>query len=201
MLKIQAGFSLSGMLISMATGLTLIATSASLIASVKNSQQRQTSALLLEDEMVRVTSLLRQQLRESGKTGNYLQTLIQSGNPDTTFTSKLVSGAYGNEPAGSCIIYASDLNLNGVIDSHPVNERRGFRLRSKALETRINGRTCTQSGWQDITDPNFVTVSQFTVSLDRKQQTTDIAVSLAMSLKTAGDISRQNTFIVTVYHD
>jgi len=71
---------------------------------------------------------------------------------------------------GSCIVYAYDLDDDGVVDAE---ELGGFRLNSGVVEFRRLGNTadpdtCTTSSntWEALTDSSFITVSELTFNLD-----------------------------------
>ena len=71
------------------------------------------------------------------------------------------------ETANSCITFSYDKNRSGVI-STAQDEMFGYRLHDKSIEYRVGGKTCTQGGWFDLTDPNTVEVTQFAVSVLHK---------------------------------
>ncbi len=76
-------------------------------------------------------------------------------------------GHQTGETANSCITFSYDKNRSGVI-STAQDEMFGYRLHDKAIEYRVGGKTCTQGGWFDLTDPNTVEVTQFAVSVLHK---------------------------------
>lgn len=76
-------------------------------------------------------------------------------------------GHRAGETANSCITFSYDKNRNGTIATAQ-DEMFGYRLHDKSIEYRVGGKTCTQGGWFDLTDPNTVEVTQFTVSVLHK---------------------------------
>jgi prepilin peptidase dependent protein B len=81
-------------------------------------------------------------------------------------TSNTQQAATGS---GSCIVYAYDRDADGVVDT---DELAGFRLNSGVVQMRTTGNaadpdTCASANntWVDLTDADFVTVTNLTFSL------------------------------------
>lgn len=71
--------------------------------------------------------------------------------------------AHPGEANQSCILFSYDKNQNGRQDASLPAEKLGFRLKNKAIEYRIAGRHCRQSGWQDLSSPEKITITNFHV--------------------------------------
>ena len=192
----QRGYTLLTMLITLACGLSFIVSLTSLIATMKNSQQQLLNELLLQHEMMRITT----ELRQSGYTGTNRQHVLATGTNVVAFQQAVELGAYSGESAKSCVLFAVDLNTNGTADNAPVNEHKGFRLKDSALESRTAGKRCGQTGWHDITDPRFVTVEHFSINLTPSQQQNVLHIELKLALKGASTIFRETQFTVALQH-
>ena len=200
MLKIHKGYSLIAMMISLACGMTLMAGLASMVAGLRLSQQLMLDELMLEQELSRMVSLIRNELRTSGQTGGVASTLLSDGSLNSAFSSALSLSAYSGESSQSCIEFARDDNDNGTPDSSPVNENKGFRLREKALEIRVAGHSCLQGGWQDVSDTGFVSLENLEFTMTSSLQQTWVYVSLKVSLAKNPQVHRQSHFIVRLQH-
>lgn len=169
-------------------------------AGLRLSQQLMLDQLMLQQELNRLVLLIRNELRTSGQTGGAASSLLDDGMLNSQFSSALSLSAYSGESAQSCILFARDDNGNGTPDNSPVNEYKGLRLREKALEIRVAGRSCLQGGWQDLTDTGFVTLDevQFTASLSHQGARVD--VMLKISLANNPQIQRRSHFSVRLQH-
>ncbi|KAF0187646.1 MAG: hypothetical protein FD165_2888, partial [Gammaproteobacteria bacterium] len=82
-------------------------------------------------------------------------------------TSNTQQAATGS---GSCIVYAYDMDEDGVVDAE---ELAGFRLTTAGVvQLRTSGNTAapnscatTSNTWSDLTDSDFITVSTLTFDL------------------------------------
>lgn len=83
-------------------------------------------------------------------------------------TAYLAVGQYKNEAIASCVVFAFDGNRDGHISRLSPVEHYGFRLNKKAIEYRLDAKTCDQGHWQDLTHTGTLLVDklEFHVSLD-----------------------------------
>jgi len=190
----QYGNSLVELMISMTLGLASITAMASLVGHGIALNSILLAKSRLEEEMNAVVAVVSHDLKRAGY---YALTNEMVKNPSTStnpFDGNLSIGSYVNEPADSCINFAYDRNKNGLLDTSPNHEKYGFRLRDRAVEIRMNGALCDQSGWHDLTDPKVihVTVFKFTIEqLTALQITqTHIKLELQARLKKHPEISR-----------
>lgn len=92
---------------------------------------------------------------------------------DTSNTNPfMISGSTDIQISGSCILLTYDKNQNSSlpsITSSSDDERYGFRLNGGAIQYRPWGATfsCTAaaSAWENLTDPNVITITAFTPTL------------------------------------
>ncbi len=179
-----SGFSLVELMISITIGLVVLGGVVSIFVSSVKSNADALKMTRLNQELQAVMSMMTRDIRRAGYWGtatNAIGSLLVSGvetRPNTnpfdnpaTFT-RVATGKYGSEAANSCITFSYDTDADGNIDvgsgAAPTNgtdERFGFRLNSRALETRESGALCTDDGWQNITDERStrITTLQFTL--------------------------------------
>jgi prepilin peptidase dependent protein B len=190
----QYGNSLVELMISMTLGLASITAMASLVGHGIALNSSLLAKSRLEEEINAVVTVVSHDLKRAGYYGLTEDMVKNPSNSSNPFDSSLTIAAYPTEPANSCINFAYDRNQNGVLDTYPSNENYGFRLKNSAVEIRLGGAACDQSGWHDLTDPKVVQVTafKFTVEQMRVQQVTQtrITIELQARLKTHPDISR-----------
>ncbi|MDR3491228.1 MAG: prepilin-type N-terminal cleavage/methylation domain-containing protein [Gammaproteobacteria bacterium] len=89
----------------------------------------------------------------------------QNNNPFMASGVDLTIGA-----SNTCILFAYDKNSSGTlpsIGSSSDDERYGYRLTGNAVQSRPWGASfnCTGTDWENVTDPNLVTVTALTFTL------------------------------------
>jgi prepilin peptidase dependent protein B len=198
----QHGNSLVELMISMTLGLASITAMASLVGQGIALNSSLLAKSRLDEEINAVVAVVSHDLKRSGfyaHTNDMVKTPTTSSNP---FDDSLIIDAYAGEPANSCINFAYDRNKNGLLDSSPNNEKYGFRLRDSAVEIRLDGADCDESGWHDLTDPKIVQVMAFTFTFEQTlvQQVTQTRVNIQLQarLKKHPDISRSVTTSVLI---
>lgn len=197
----QYGNSLVELMISMTLGLASITAMASLVGHGIALNNSLLAKSRLDEEINAVVAVLSHDLK---RTGYYAHTNNMVKNPTafvSPFDGSLSLAAYATEPANSCINFAYDRNKNGALDTAPANENYGYRLKDRAVEIRLDGAACDESGWHDLTDPKVVQVMalEFAVEQTTVQQITQTRVNVALQarLKKHPDISRSiNTSIL-----
>lgn len=190
----QFGNSLVELMISMTLGLASITAMASLVGHGIALNTSLLAKSRLDEEINAVVAVLRHDLKRAGYysgTNEIVKNPTALMNP---FDESLTIAAYTSEAANSCINFAYDRNKNGELDTSPSNENYGYRLKDKAVEIRLDGASCDESGWHDLTDPKVVQVMtlEFTIEQTTVQQITQTRVNIALQarLKKHPDISR-----------
>lgn len=76
----------------------------------------------------------------------------------------------GFEVSPTCVRYRYDLDLDGLLDT---DEYFGFRYDAvnKALEASTTAHSCAGAGWEDVTDPRLLQLSDFSITAIRGRQT------------------------------
>jgi prepilin peptidase dependent protein B len=199
--RTQAGNSLVELMISMTLGLASITAMASLVGHGIALNTSLLAKSRLDEEINAVVAVLRHDLKRAGY---YSLTHEMVKNPTTKmnpFDDSITIAAYTSEADNSCINFAYDRNKNGALDTTPSNENYGYRLKDKAVEIRLDGASCDESGWHDLTDPQIVQVMvlEFMIEETVVQQISQTRVNIALQarLKKYPDIARSiNTNIL-----
>jgi len=197
----QYGISLVELMISMTLGLASITAMASLVGHGIALNSSLLAKSRLDEEMNAVVAVVSHDLKRSGY---YALTKEMAENPtdfSNPFDGSLSVAAYTAEPINSCINFAYDRNKNGLLDTSPNNEMYGFRLRDHAVEIRLSGAACDESGWHDLTDPKVVQVTALTFMVEQRsvQQVIQTRVTFVLQarLKKHPEISRSiNTSVL-----
>jgi prepilin peptidase dependent protein B len=163
----QYGNSLVELMISMTLGLASITAMASLVGHGIALNSSLLAKSRLEEEMNAVVAVVSHDLKRAGYFALTKQLVKNPTNFSNPFDGSLSVAAYADEPANSCINFAYDRNKNGLLDTSPNNEMYGFRLRDHAVEIRLSGAACNESGWHDLTDPNVVQVTALTFMVEQ----------------------------------
>ncbi|MEG3766161.1 prepilin-type N-terminal cleavage/methylation domain-containing protein [Alteromonas sp. 14N.309.X.WAT.G.H12] len=194
MLVRSDGFTLIELMIALTLGLAVLAGSASLTASIYHSQRMLLNGLLMEQEVNRITALITYHLSASGFHGDARNVLFSEKKKAHTFVVSYEVSQHPDEFPQSCLLFAFDANNNGVLDTSPGDERKGFRLRDNALEMRIDGKTCSQTGWQDLTQSSLVSVKELTFTQSSYDHGISLHIDLTLALTTQPQIMRTTHF-------
>jgi len=154
---IQQGYTLASLLIAMSLATGLFAASASLLATLATRHTQLLLRMQAIDHVDAALMLIHTELRRSGYAGTDNAGKVNAGSYGQ-FTLALSSSHNPENMPNRCITFAYDRNSNGQMDSSP-SESFGFRLHNKSIEMRMSGRGCQQSGWQDITEPSLLTIT------------------------------------------
>ena len=173
----QRGFTITELMITVVLGLSVISSVLlGYLANYQGSMGTLASSKLGQDVNT-LMSLMIAELRRAG----YSAEAAVADSPENNSFSLLDSTAlevhnYVASPesstqqsatgSGNCIVYAYDMDSDGVVDA---NELSGFRLRNGVVQMRTSGNasdpdTCvsTSNTWSDLTDDDLMTVSALT---------------------------------------
>ncbi|MDK9583648.1 prepilin peptidase-dependent protein [Lelliottia wanjuensis] len=145
----QRGFSLTEVLIAMAIGSILLLCTARFLPGLQRAILMQEQQQELEEAIWQRATAIGKQLQRAG----YCAGLCQG--------QALTLGRDGH-----CVIVQWDANSNGRWESSPSTEaeQTGYRLEAGALETQRGATNCEGKGWEKLTEPESIWVTQFTVS-------------------------------------
>ncbi len=104
---------------------------------------------------------------------------------------------------GRCALVRWDSNSNGAWDAMPeaTSDATGFRLNNGALETRRGATSCSDGGWEKMTNPGALNVTHFQVTRqDIAGFAPELSVTLAAHAVADPRISAQAEYRVTGYN-
>ncbi|MBL4631951.1 MAG: prepilin peptidase dependent protein B [Paraglaciecola sp.] len=161
----QVGTSLVELMISMTLGLASLTAMASLIGHgiALNSQLLAKSRL--DGEINGILTIVAHDVQRAGYHAWTENMLNNPGTFSSAFYGQPIRlSEYPFETPDSCITFAYDRNHNGLLDTVNTNEKYGYRLKNKAIEIRQGGFSCIANGWQDLSDPNVVSITDLSFS-------------------------------------
>ncbi|MEW6999582.1 PilW family protein [Colwelliaceae bacterium BS250] len=159
----QQGFTIIELLLSMVFGLIVLSGVTYIYIAVIVSSAETLKSSKLNSQMMTVMGVMRNDIRRAGYWGNVEDPA--SENPfsqvdDSTVVvidskSSNIAIEDNTNSSGECILYAYDLDKNGIIDIN--SEYMGFRLNSGVIQMRIasevtDGDNCNNGSWADVTD-------------------------------------------------
>ncbi|WP_232368892.1 potassium:proton antiporter [Alteromonas sp. BL110] len=115
--------------------------------------------------------------------------------------SNVALGYRAGETLNSCITFSYDRDSSGAI-TESQDELFGYRLHDKSIEYRVGGKTCTQGGWFDLTDPNTVEVTQFAISnLHKGSWGSAYEINISLRSVINPNVVTSNTFVVEALNE
>lgn len=156
----QAGFSLLEMLMAMAVGAVLMLSAGRFLPLLLAENLRLQQRVQLQQELQQITQTLQKALRRAGYCNG------ECRGPALTLREN-----------GSCVLLRWDENSNGRWEGvgHSDSELYGYRLRGGQLEMQRGVDDCNGSGWERLTDPEFMTVEQFSVEREARRLIVQLA--------------------------
>lgn len=180
----QAGFSLVELLVGVAVGLFIVGGAIKLIVDHLTDSRRLLVETRVSQDLRAAADIVARDLRRSG----YWQRAIPLGFPSaaSAVVSPAASNPYAAAPAASSAVtyhYSRDATENNAINtvSGQPNENFGFRLMNGSVEAQTGAGV-----WQQVTDPNTVQVTTFTVATAHQEMTLGQYCTPACALGSAG---------------
>ena len=149
----QRGLSLVELMVGIALGLFLVAGASTLFVSQLTSGRRLLMEARLNQDLRATADLITRDLRRGGYWGNALQGTVATGAGSTT-----TPNPYSTVTAGTSTVsyaFSRDATENNTLDS---NEQFGFDLNNGKIRMLTGGTP------QDVTDPDTMTVTAFTIT-------------------------------------
>ena len=161
-IRLNNGYSLTEVIVACGFAsivITAVATHAAQSHMTHSSIQHAAS---VEDDMRALQSTIARHLSKAGfiYSINSLSQVGLAPNEEPVF--EITTDNYPSEPENSCVTFSYDKNKDGVV-SQAQGEFFGYRLHNKAIEYRVAGNTCKQSGWFNLTDTRTTVATKFTV--------------------------------------
>jgi|GEM_PF-6508135 len=159
------GFSLIEFMIAMTISLVAIGMITSIYLSGLMIDGKNIKLARLRQEVSSLTLLMISDIKRAGYINdahfNTIGTISGCASPaicsPIDFRTIITDAKDSDEPTDSCITYAYDEDSSGGINN---SNAMGYRLHNGAIEVRVAQRTCNSGGWTDITDSQFVHISE-----------------------------------------
>lgn len=201
----SSGYTLIEILIAMVLGVSSLTAVASLVGYGIGVNGNLINSARLNEELGNVYSLIVSDVRRAGYSGDTVAMVTDPTANPSPFNASITVSEYAGEVADSCILFAYDANDNGAFDDVAPDERYGYRLREGAVEIRRGGASCTEEGWEDLTDSELITVTNLTFTVNQITQngisSTAITILVTGELVSNGNFTREysTTLVVRNY--
>jgi prepilin peptidase dependent protein B len=178
-----SGFTLVELMISLSLSSVMISSAFALLVSSTHQLSTVEEQLKVHNDLLLVSNVIETELSNAGQVQRNGIDFLD--NIKTPFHGYPIISAFDNESANSCITFNVDINADGQLNHSSPNEQRGFRLRDNAIEMRLAGRECHESGWQDLTSTDFVHIDSLTFeyALPLKKETKTNAITVKLTGK------------------
>ena len=167
--KSQLGVTLVELMIASLIGLIAAAALVTAYSATAHHSSQYLRRAQLHQQLYTLMHVMVSGIRRAGY-WNFEPGLFQaSDNPFQNPANRVRTGTFPGEAADSCILFAYDLNKDGLVGvgscsaggctpghSNANMERFGFRLRDGRVQSRYGGRatSCYDGYWQAVTDPD-----------------------------------------------
>jgi prepilin peptidase dependent protein B len=171
------GFTFTEMLVALAINGFILSALAAVFIGNLNHYTKSININRLNQQLDSAINLMANDLRRAGYWAN-ANSDVGAGTNNNPF---VVTGTTDIQTNGTnnCILFTYDHDSNSALPSISASyddERYGYRLMSGALQTRPPGATfsCTAAAgnWENVTDPNFVTITALTFTITTRTLTT-----------------------------
>lgn len=155
---LQQGLSVIELLIGVAVGLFILSGALMLFGDYINNNRRLVLETQVNQNMRAAADLIARDLRRAGYWGNATAGVVTTNAAPVAASSPYAAVSPAASAASSIITYAYSLDSteNDTLDN---TEKFGFKLNAGALQYQQGN-----ANWQDITDRNSLTVSNFTIT-------------------------------------
>lgn len=167
-MKPQSGASLIETMVGLAAGLLLMLILTNISATAITENISSIKREKLNNEMTTALELITDDLRRAGywKGDQAAQPTSSNNNPFMTSSNDITFGA-----SNSCVLFSYDRDKNASVNTSGnanTNEHFGYRLRNNVIQSLTNDvdTSCssTSSAWENITDPNIISVTSLSIS-------------------------------------
>ncbi|WP_414827995.1 prepilin-type N-terminal cleavage/methylation domain-containing protein [Alteromonas sp. H39] len=159
---VARGFTLTELMMALTISSAFFVSATSISVSHLKRQTVLQHKLALLEEISLIEQAISTELRRAGFISLPLTDYLLTPDKAKVFGSIEID-AFPGEASQSCFTFSYDKNKNGAQDSSSPAELLGFRLRDNTIEYRMAGRGCRQSGWQDLSTPGKLAVTNFSI--------------------------------------
>lgn len=190
------GATLVELMISISIGMVTVLGVAALVGMGVGVNGKLMTNSRMSEELKVVIALMERDIRRAGYNGATVLRVADPENVVSEFSSSIVISEYGGEEANSCITFTYDADGDGSLDTGTDSEEYGYRLKDNAIEIRKNGASCTDDGWEDLTDSEVVSVTglTFTSQTSTANSITNTEISITLVGELASDANRSRSY-------
>lgn len=169
--RAQAGLTLVELMIAGLIALIALSALLSVYATTARHSLLQLESMHLHQQLHTLLDVLARDLRRAGYRAFHPLQHAPAHNPFQNRLNRLRTGALGQEPNDSCVLFAYDLDKDALVgvgracnargcavgsDADNV-EQLGYRLNRQRLQSRYGGTTfgCDSGHWQTLNDPGI----------------------------------------------
>lgn len=203
----QLGFTLVEIMVAVVINLILFAGLLTFFVNNLEHYRKEMNINRLYDQLHLAMQLMANDIRRAGYWANVSNDIgtNQNNNPFmVTGTSDVIVNNTNN-----CILFSYDHDNNGSlasVSSASDDERYGYRLNNGVLQARPPGAaySCTASStnWENMTDPNVITITNLTFTLNSTTITTGPGsqgiIIRSVDITLTGRLTRDNSVTKTV---
>lgn len=162
-----AGFTFVELMIALVISTFVAVTLITLFLANVQHYQKSLNANKLNLQLEAVLDIMATEIRRAGYWSNAQSNVGVDAN-NNPFMAAATDIAVSNN---NCILFTYDHNGTGTLPSLGTgsdDDRYGFQLSNNAIQERTNGATfvCPATDWENITDPNVVTITALTFTLN-----------------------------------
>lgn len=177
--RAAAGISLIEVLVSLAAGLIVLTAVVGVMVSSNKTNVDSLRMTRLNQELRAAMSLMTRDIRREQYQGDWAARVAADPNAGPkdnvgNFPRITVTELQPNE---HCILYSYDADADAKLKAAAPNaELFGFRLNGGAVERGTTVTACNAGTWEDITDPQTVTITALTFALNDTEQCIETTV-------------------------
>lgn len=206
MLKKQQGLGLIEILIGISLSLAIMVVILQFFTSITSSSSAILKTVRLEYQVRTALDLMANDIRRAGYWNNS-KSMLNSGansNPFMSPSTDLIT------PTASCILFAYDLNTDGVLpilNTPFYDERFGYRLQNEVLQSRSSTGSelnCSSGAWENLTDPKTIKITHLTFVINSSAipltnpATSETLLQRAVSISITGQLAQDPSVSITL---
>ncbi|MHB1948172.1 MAG: PilW family protein [Gammaproteobacteria bacterium] len=169
----SAGFTFVELMIALVISSFVAVTLITLFLANVNHYQKSLNANKLNQQLEAVLDIMATEIRRAGYWSNANSNVGIDANNNPFMASATDITVTNN----NCILFTYDHNGTGSlpsVGSGTDDDRYGFQLSNNAIQERTNGASfvCPATDWENITDPNIISITALTFTLNTSTFTT-----------------------------
>jgi type IV pilus assembly protein PilW len=159
--RAQRGLSLVELMVGITIGLIVVAAASLLATGQLNDARRLRLEVQVDDDLRAAADLIARDLRRAGYWQHAAQQASSSGSSPNPYAE--ISAGTAAQPTTALAYARSEDAAGQENDAVDANERNGIKLERGTLKLLVGN-----AGWQSITDPDVVAVTDFRVAVETR---------------------------------